>query len=127
MGYGGLGSRNGLLNDSMYSEAGGDGRAFWPIARDTILAAHMALRYLPTSHGVPFWALSGIGGGESGVGGEQPPGGLGGGRVCDCDSFAGRGGLRRKVFTARSPSPNFGVEITPFHRVGRWILWTGTL
>ncbi len=36
--YGGLASRDGLVNDSMYSEVGGDGRAFWPIAQDTILA-----------------------------------------------------------------------------------------
>ena len=47
----GLASRAGLLNDSMFSETGGDGRAFWwPVAQDTVLAAHSAIRYLPTSH-----------------------------------------------------------------------------
>src|SRR5258708_38076283 len=111
MGYGGLGSRNGLLNDSMYSEAGGDGRAFWPIARDTILAAHMALRYLPTSPGVPFWALSGIAGGESEVGGEQPLSGLGVRRFYDRDSFAGSLGLRRKVRTLDATSAHIYVGV----------------
>src|SRR6185437_13844100 len=32
--YGGLASRAGILNDSLYSEAGVDGRVFWPIARN---------------------------------------------------------------------------------------------
>jgi len=48
---------------------------------------------------VPFWALSGIGGGESEVGGEQPLRGFGVGRFYDRDSFAGSLELRRKVLT----------------------------
>jgi len=125
--YGGLASRNGLLNDSMYSEAGGDGRAFWPIAPHMILAAHMALRYLPTAHDVPFWALSGIGGGESEVGGEQPLRGFGVGRFYDRDSFAGSVELRRKVLTFDTSSTNIDVELTPFIDVGRVFARTGTL
>jgi hypothetical protein len=125
--YGGLASRNGLLNDSMYSEAGGDGRAFWPIAPHMTLAAHMALRYLPTAHDVPFWALSGIGGGESEVGGEQPLRGFGVGRFYDRDSFAGSLELRRKVLTFDTSSTNIDVELTPFIDVGRVFARTGTL
>ncbi len=48
--YGGLSSKNGLVNDSLYSEAGMDGRAFWPLAPGTVLSAHMALRYMPSTH-----------------------------------------------------------------------------
>ena len=125
--YGGLASRNGLLNDSMYSEAGGDGRAYWPIAQNTILAAHMALRYLPTSHSVPFWALSGIGGGESEVGGEQPLRGFGSGRFYDRDSFSGSVELRRKVLTFDATSTNIDVELTPFIDVGRVFARSSTL
>jgi Omp85 superfamily domain len=117
--YGGLASRSGLLNDSMYSEAGGDGRAFWPVGKDTILVAHMALRYLPSTHGVPFWALSGIGGGESEVGGEQPLRGFGVGRFYDRDSFSGSVEMRRKILTFEATSTSIDVELTPFIDVGR--------
>jgi hypothetical protein len=117
--YGGLASRNGLLNDSMYSEVGGDGRAFWPVAQNTILAGHMALRYLPTARDVPFWALSGIGGGESVIGGEQPLRGWGAGRFYDRDSFSGSVELRRKMWTFATSSTPIEVEVTPFIDVGR--------
>ena len=117
--YAGLASSDGLLNDSMYSEVGGDGRGFWPIAPDTILAAHLALRYLPTSREVPFWALSGIGGGESVIGGEQPLRGWGAGRFYDRDSFSSSVELRRKVHTFDTTSTSIDLEVTPFVDVGR--------
>ncbi len=125
--YAGLASRGGLFNDSMYSEVGGDGRGFWPIARDTILAGHMALRYMPTSHEVPFWALSGIGGGESVIGGEQPLRGWGAGRFYDRDSFSSSLELRRKVYTLDTTSTSIDVELTPFIDVGRVFARTGSL
>jgi hypothetical protein len=124
--YGGLASRNGLLNDSMYSEAGGDGRAFWPMGKDTILAAHMALRYLPTANNVPFWALSAIGGGDSEVGGGQPLRGYGADRFSDRNSFSGSVELRRKVLSFAATSTNIDVELTPFIDVGRVFARTGT-
>ncbi len=117
--YGGLSSRDGLLNDSMYSEVGGDGRAFWPVAQDTILAAHSAIRYLTSSHSVPFWALSSIGGGQSVVGGEQPLRGFGEGRFYDRDSFSSSVELRRKVATFDSAGSSVDLELTPFIDVGR--------
>ena len=46
-------------------EVGVDGRDFWQISPDTILATHVSLRYLPTAHDVPFWALSSLGGDQS--------------------------------------------------------------
>jgi hypothetical protein len=125
--YGGMASRNGLLNDSMYSEVGGDGRAFWPIAHDAILAGHMAIRYLPTAHGVPFWALSRIGGGDSVVGGEQPLRGFGNGRYYDRDSLSASLELRRKVLTFGASSSTVEVEITPFIDVGRVFARSSTI
>jgi hypothetical protein len=124
--YGGLASRNGLLNDSMYSEAGGDGRAFWPIAKDTILAAHMALRYLPTANSVPFWALSTIGGGDTEVGGRQPLRGYGADRFSDRNSFSGSVELRRKILSFAATATTIDVELTPFIDVGRVFARTGT-
>ena len=116
--YGGLASRNGLLNDSMYSEVGADGRLFSPVAENTILVAHIAAHYLPTSNNVPFWALSNIGGGESVVGGEQPLRGFGAGRFYDRDSLAGSLELRRKFFSFNATT-QVDVEVTPFIDVGR--------
>ena len=125
--YAGLASRDGLFNDSMYSEVGGDGRGFWLIAPDTILAGHMALRYLPTSHEVPFWALSGLGGGESVIGGEQPLRGWGAGRFYDRDSFSSSVELRRKVHTFDTTSTSIDLEVTPFVDVGRVFARTSSL
>ena len=125
--YGGLSSREGILDDSMYSDAGGDGRAFWHIAQDTTLAAHMALRYLPTSHRVPFWALSSIGGSNSEVGGEQPLRGFGEGRFYDRDSFSSSVELRRKVLSVDAVTTRVDVEVTPFIDVGRVFSRTSTI
>jgi hypothetical protein len=125
--YGGLASRNGLLDDSMYSEVGGDGRGFWLLNPDTVLAAHTAIRYLPTSHAVPFWALSSIGGGESQVGGEQPLRGFGNGRFYDRDSFSTSVELRRRVLTFDATSSPIEVELTPFIDVGRVFARTSTI
>jgi outer membrane protein assembly factor BamA len=78
--YAGDASRHGLLNDSMYSETGFDGRDYFPVAAGTVLASHLAIRYLPDAHRVPFWALSSLGGGDSQIGGEQALRGYGEGR-----------------------------------------------
>lgn len=117
--YAGVASRHGILNDSLYSEAGIDGRAFWPIATDTILAAHMALRYMPSNHSVPFWALSSIGGETSEVGGEQPLRGFGAGRFYDRDSFSTSLELRRTVASFNAISTKVDLEVTPFVDLGR--------
>ena len=55
--YGGMSSRRGIFNDSLYSEAGIDARDFIPLTSRTVLALHSALRYLPSYHKLPFWAL----------------------------------------------------------------------
>ena len=124
--YGGVASRNGLVDDSMYSEVGGDGRAFWPLAPNSILAGHVAIRYLPTAHAVPFWALSDIGGGQSVVGGEQPLRGFGEGRFYDRDSFSSSVEYRRKVLSFDASTTSIDVELTPFIDVGRVFARTST-
>jgi Omp85 superfamily domain len=117
--YGGAAAKHGLINDSMYSEAGIDGRGFWQVATDTILAAHMSLRYLPSAHQVPFWALSNIGGGVSDVGGEAPLRGFGAGRFYDRNSFSTTVELRRKVYSLNAVTTNLDIEIAPFIDLGR--------
>jgi Omp85 superfamily domain len=124
--YGGVASRTGTPNNSMYSETGGDGRAFWPIALDSTLVTHLAIRYLPTSHDVPFWALSDIGGDTSVVGGEQPLRGFGEGRFYNRDSFSSSVEFRRKVLSFDATTTTIDVELTPFIDVGRVFARTST-
>ncbi len=124
--YAGAASRRGLFNDSLYSEAGVDGRGFWPLARDTVLAAHLALRYLPTANRVPFWALSSIGGSDSEIGGEQPLRGYGSGRFYDRDSFSSTVELRHRVLSFNAISTHVDLEMTPFVDVGRVFDRSGT-
>jgi hypothetical protein len=117
--YGGLASRAGLLNDSLYSETGIDGRVFRPIGRSTILAAHMALRYMPEARHAPFWALSTLGGSLSQIGGTQPLRGYGGGRFYDRNAFSATVELRQKIGSIRIASTRLELEVAPFLDVGR--------
>jgi hypothetical protein len=117
--FGGAASREGFLNDSLYSEAGTDDRYFWPLTESTILAAHFALRYLPTTHHVPFWALSGLGGDDSEIGGEQPLRGYGENRFYDRNSVSGSLEVRQRVTSFNAADTHIDLELTPFSDVGR--------
>ena len=117
--YGGLASANGILNDSMYSEVGIDGRGYWPFLDKYTLAVHSALRYLPSETDVPFWALSTLGGGTSVTGGQQALRGFGAGRFYDLDSFATTVEVRRNIFNFSAAGSHVELEIAPFVDVGR--------
>ncbi len=117
--YSGMSSRHGLFNDSLYSEAGLDGREFWPLDPDTVLAAHMSLRYLPSAHRLPFWALSNLGGGQSVIGGEQQLRGYGEGRYYDRDCFDSTLELRRRVWSFDAMATHVDLEVAPFIDAGR--------
>jgi hypothetical protein len=125
--YGGGATSSGLLNDSSYSEAGVDGRDFWLVAHDTVLAAHVALRYLPTANRVPFWALSSLGGGEAQTGGDQPLRGYGQGRFYDRNSFYAGAELRRTVLSFDAIATRVDVEMAPFIDLGRVFSRTSTV
>jgi hypothetical protein len=117
--YGGFASRRGFLNDSVYSETGVDGRSFWTFGSSTVLAAHVALRYLPSAHNVPFWALSGLGGDRDEVGGDQALRGFGAGRYYDRNSFSSSVEFRQTAFSFQAASTQVDVEVTPFLDMGR--------
>jgi len=117
--YAGSAARTGFFNDSMYTEAGIDGRDFWQIRPGTVLATHASLRYLPTLHLVPFWALSSLGGDQSAIGGDQPLRGYGAGRYYDRDAFSATAELRQRVATINAVSSHVELELTPFIDVGR--------
>ena len=115
--YGGAASRSGLLNDSLYGEAGIDGRVFLPLGTNTVLATHVALRYLPSTNRVPFWALSSLGGDQSEIGGPQPLRGFGEGRFYDRNAFSGSVEYRRVVWAFDAIS-HVELEAAPFVDVG---------
>ena len=117
--YGGIASQGGLLNDSLYGETGIDGRAFWPIARNSVLAIHTALRYMPEARNAPFWALSTLGGSLSLIGGTQPLRGYGGGRFYDRNAFSATVELRQKIGSIRIASTRLDLQVAPFVDVGR--------
>jgi outer membrane protein assembly factor BamA len=117
--YAGAASSSGILNDSAYSEAGIDGRSYWPVSSSAILAVHMSVRYLPSIGRAAFWALSSIGGDTNEIGGEQGLRGFGEGRFYDRDSFSSSVELRRTMASFDSGGTHIDVELTPFIDVGR--------
>jgi hypothetical protein len=123
--YGGLASRGGLLNDSLYSETGIDWRTFWPVASDTVIATHAALHYLLRANQVPFWALSSLGGDRDEIGGDQELRGYGAGRYYDRNSFAATVELRKTMLSFNATSTHIDVEVTPFLDVGSVFARTG--
>jgi hypothetical protein len=117
--YVGAASREPLFDEAMYREAGFDGRLFWHLSSDTILATHFSLHYLFNDHSPPFWALSTLGGQTSDVGGEQPLRGFGAGRYTDKNSFSTTLEVRRRMFSFNAMSTRVDIEMSPFVDVGR--------
>ena len=116
--YGGLASRHGILNDSLYSEAGVDGRMIFPLNESAVLATHVALRYTPSAQRLPFWAYSSLGGDRDFVGGEQMLRGFGSGRYYDRNLFAASVEYRRNVFGFNAATSHVDIEATPFIDLG---------
>jgi len=117
--YGGVASRDGIINNSLYTETGFDGRAFFSVLEKTVIAAHMALRYLLSAHDVPFWELSSLGGSDTVIGGNQPLRGFGDGRFYDRDSFSSSIEFRRNVMNFQAVATQVEIELAPFIDVGR--------
>jgi len=117
--YAGMASRDGIFNDSLYTESGFDGRAFFSVLEKTVIAAHMSLRYLLSAHDVPFWALPSLGGADAVIGGNQPLRGFGDGRFYDRDSFSSSVEFRRNVATFHAVATQVEIELAPFIDVGR--------
>lgn len=124
--YGGLSSRAGIFNDSLYSELGIDARGYLPLNRRTVLAMHLALRELPSFHQLPFWAYSSIGGDASFVGGSQPLRGYGLDRFADVNSFSTSVELRRIIATMHVFATRIDLELAPFVDAGRVFSQLGT-
>lgn len=115
--YAGAASSEGMLSATLYSEVGIDGRNFWRVPGDAILAVHFALRYMPRTNrtrDIPFWALSRIGGDEADIGGDQILRGFGSGRFVGRNSTSINIEYRKRIATLNAFSSGIGIELTPF-------------
>ena len=123
----GINGHDATISDSIYSVAGLDARTFipLPVLSDTILAAHVAVRYLPSGHKIPFFDLSSIGGGESDIDGEQLLRGFGQGRFVDRNSFDTTLELRHRVFSFDAAASHVDIEVAPFLDMGEVASHTG--
>jgi len=120
--YAGAASSEGIFNTTLYSETGFDGRNFWSLGSNAVLAVHVALRYMPgndRTRAIPFWALGSIGGDESIVGGDQPLRGFGTGRFVDRNMSSISVEYRYRAATLNAFGTQVGVELTPFVDMGR--------
>ena len=124
--YGGVASRNVQLDDSLFTEAGGDARFYWSPWRTLVVATHVDLRYEPTTHHVPFWALSSLGGDQSLIGGSQTLRGYGTSRFYDRDSFAGNIELRQNVLAFNAFGTFVNLQVAPFFDTGQVFHTAGT-
>lgn len=116
--YGGI-ATSGLSGTTLYSDTGLDGSAYQRVASKTVLAAHIALRYMPSDSHASFWELSSLGGGASVPGGMQPLRGFGQGRFTDRNLFSATLEVRQRVASLPIFNTTIGIELTPFIDVGR--------
>jgi hypothetical protein len=125
--YVGVNGHDATISDSIYSVVGLDARTFVPapLLPNTILAAHLAVRYLPSGHKIPFFDLSSIGGGESDIGGEQILRGFGQGRFVDRNSFDTTIELRHHAFSFDAAASHVDIEVAPFLDMGEVSSHTG--
>jgi hypothetical protein len=117
--YGGVASRNIELDDSLFTEAGGDGRFYWSPYDSLVVASHVDLRYEPSTQYAPFWALSSLGGDQSLIGGSQTLRGYGASRFYDRNSFSANLELRQTVLSLDAFSTHVDIQVAPFFDTGR--------
>ena len=117
--YGGVASRNVDWDASLFTEAGADGRFYWSPYPSLVVATHVDLRYEPTTHQVPFWGLSSLGGDTSVIGGSQTLRGYGDSRFYDRNSFSANIELRQTVLSLDAFSTHIQLQVAPFIDTGR--------
>lgn len=117
--YGGMASRNMDFDTSLFTEAGADARFYWSPNPTLTVATHFDLRYEPTAHRVPFWALSSLGGDSDTIGGSQPLRGYGASRFYDRDAVDFNLELRQTVLSFNALATHIDIQVTPFYDTGR--------
>jgi len=112
-------SNSGIWGSVSYSFIGAEARVYRPLEPWLTLAAHAALRYMPSNERAPFWALSSIGGDRSELGERQPLRAFGNDRFIDRDSFAAGVELRTRVAEFKVFATNLSIELAPFVDLGK--------
>ena len=124
--YGGIATSS-VLGTTLYTEAGLDGSGYRRLTSTTVLAGHVALRYMPSDPHAAFWELSSLGGGTSVPGGVQPLRGFGQGRFTDRNLFSATLELRQRTVTFPIFKTIIALEVTPFVDIGRVFHDLGTV
>jgi Omp85 superfamily domain len=112
-------SNSGIWGSVSYSFLGAEARVYRPVEPWLIVAAHAALRYMPSAQRAPFWALSSLGGDRSVLGERQPLRAFGDDRFIDRDSFAAGVELRTRVAQFKIFASNLSMELAPFIDLGK--------
>jgi hypothetical protein len=113
------GADRNLGSSTTFSYFGVDARSFWTVARDIVLAAHAALRYMPVASDAPFWALSSIGGDRSVLAERQPLRAYGYDRFIDRNGSTASVEMRNRVAGVHAFATNIDLELTPFLDLGK--------
>ena len=112
-------SNSGIWGSVSYSFLAAEGRIYRPLKPWLTVAAHVAVRYMPTADRAPFWALSSIGGDRAVIGERQPLRAFGEDRFIDRDSFATGTELRTRVWQFRAFETSVSLELAPFIDLGK--------
>jgi hypothetical protein len=112
-------SNSGIWGSVSYSFIGAEARIYRPVEPWLTVAAHAALRYMPSNDRAPFWALSSIGGDQSVLGERQPLRAFGQDRFIDRDSVAAGVELRTRIAQFKVFATNLSLEATPFLDLGK--------
>ena len=112
-------SNSGIWGSVSYSFLGAEARVYRPVEPWLTVAAHTAVRYMPSFDRAPFWALSSIGGDRSVLGERQPLRAFGDDRFIDRDSFAAGAELRTRVAQFKAYGSSVDVQLAPFVELGK--------
>jgi len=118
VGYGGFTDRA-FFSSVSYSKFGFDARHYEPLGERYVVAGHVAAQYMPVGGGVPFWALSSLGGDRSIPGEREPLRGFGDDRFIDRNLFSAGAELRSRVYEISLFSTDLAIEMAPFVEAGR--------
>jgi hypothetical protein len=123
--YAGFVSR-GLGSSVSYSYLGAEARGYQPVAGNLTIAWHAAARYMPSSRGAPFWALSSLGGDRSTPGEGEPLRSDGAGRFLDSNLLAAGAEARVRVAGFAAFGTHVSLELAPFIDAGKVFATAGT-
>ena len=102
-----------------YTVYGLDLTHFEPLSPTLTLAAHAALRFMPTYTNAPFWAYSRLGGETNLVAESQPLRAFGEGRFIDRNSFSSSIEARQMLRNLHMFDTDLKLEVAPFVDAGR--------